>query len=288
MSTQPLPEPAAYYDRLSRWNRLARWIGYAGGSRSLTVHRALADPDTGRSSTTRLHDLIVEALPPLNGPRVLDAGCGLGGTLIDFAKRLGATGIGVTLSQAQAVIARQAIARAGLADRVRVVVHSYDDPPGGPFDLIVAIESLAHAPAPEASVATLASRLAPGGVFAVVDDMPTDASAAKEPQDLAVFRQGWGCPVLLTAAQYRSAFARCGLRLEADCDLTSAVSPRPLWRIAWLERLNRAAVRLLPSAGLRMVLDSHHGGLALERLYRQNRIEYRLLIARRDPVSSGA
>ena len=38
--------------------------------------------------------------------------------------------------------------------------------------------------------------------------------------------------------------------------------------------------RFAPSAGLRAVLDSYHGGLALERLYRQGLMSYRLIVAR--------
>jgi hypothetical protein len=73
---------ASYYNRRSRWTRLAQLFGYGGGRDALTVHRALADPAAARRVTsTRLHDLLFESLPPLTNPRVLDAGCGLGGTM---------------------------------------------------------------------------------------------------------------------------------------------------------------------------------------------------------------
>ena len=45
-------------------------------------------------------------------------------------------------------------------------------------------------------------------------------------------------------------------------------------------RLNRFVHRLAP-AGLKQVMDSHMGGLALERLTRAGLVRYRLLIARR-------
>jgi hypothetical protein len=47
-----------------------------------------------------------------------------------------------------------------------------------------------------------------------------------------------------------------------------------------LNALNRVA-RLIPSAALRQVLDSHQGGLALERLTRNGLVRYRLLVARK-------
>ena len=82
-----MSEPlASYYNRLSRWTRVAHLFGYGGGRDALTVHRALADPAAaGRVTATRLHDLLLESVPHLTNPRVLDAGCGLGGTMIDMA-----------------------------------------------------------------------------------------------------------------------------------------------------------------------------------------------------------
>ena len=48
----------------------------------------------------RKHDYVAEQLGITPGRRVLDLGCGWGG-LLDYIRRLGATGLGVTLSSAQ-------------------------------------------------------------------------------------------------------------------------------------------------------------------------------------------
>lgn len=275
---------ARYYDRLHRWNGVARAFGYGGGRGGLTVHRALADPEArGRATTSRLHDVLIEALPPLDSPRVLDAGCGLGGTMLELAERLHARCVGLTLSPGQAATASRAARDAGCEGAVRVLVQSYDTPPDGPFDLIVAIESLAHSPSPEVSVRALARVLAPGGLLIVVDDMPERSanSTADSSADLARFKAGWRCPVLWSRASYLAAFVDLGLALTVDRDLTEDVRPRSLWRIQALESVNRVMHRALPSAALREILTSHLGGLALERLTRQGMMHYRLLIARR-------
>ncbi len=270
-------DTAAYYDRLSLWTAVARWCGYGGGREAGTVHRALVDPRAaGRPTVTRLHDLLIESLPPLSHPRVLDAGCGMAATMLDLAPRLGGEYVGVTLSDAQAAIGRRAVTRAGLDGRVRVLVGNYDDPPAGPFDAIVAIESLAHSTDPPASVAVLARQLAPGGVIAIVDDMPL---VAHDP-DLETFKHGWRCPALCPHGRYLATFAALGLELVADRDLSPLVIPRSRARIAWLERLNRLAY-VVPAPAWRMMLDSYRGGLALERLYRRDLVHYRLLVARR-------
>lgn len=270
---------ATYYERLGRWNRAAHAIGYGGGSSTMTVHRALVDPRAGgRVTFTRLHDVVLEQVGVLPSPRVLDAGCGLGGTMLLLAESLGATCVGLTLSPSQAATANAEAARRQLGARVRADVRSYDDPPAGPFDLIVAIESLAHSLDPARSVAALAARLAPAGRLIVVDDMPEPAAALSP--DLDAFKRGWQCPVLWPAASYREAFGRAGLVVDTDLDLTPQCRPRSQGRLALLMACNRL-VRQWPAEGFRQLMDSHFGGLALERLIRDGHVRYRLLVARR-------
>jgi SAM-dependent methyltransferase len=269
-----------YYDRLTRFSAWARILGYGGGRENLTVHRALADPSrAGHPTTTRLHDLLFEQLAALKPGCVLDAGCGLGGTMIDLAKRMPSSFIGLTLSPKQAAIARRAIATADLADRVSVETSSYDTPPSGPFGAIYALESLAHSRRPEATLAALAASLEPGGTIVVIDDMPL-GEAAGDP-DLVAFKRGWQLPVLWSAEDYAVGFASLGLALVANHDLSASLRPRGRLWLDVLSGLNRWAFRLVPIAAARMIIDSYEGGLALERLYSRSRMSYRLLVAQK-------
>jgi cyclopropane fatty-acyl-phospholipid synthase-like methyltransferase len=269
-----------YYDRLTAWTRVAAWFGYSGGRDALTSHRALADPHRGLApSPTRLHDLLVESLPAMTAPRILDAGCGLGGTLIDLASRLGGSGVGLTLSRQQARVANRAVARAGLLGRVRIDVGTYDQPPPGPFDLVVAIESIAHSADPAVTLSALVAVLAPDGHLAIVDDLPLPGAAGGA--DLAAFQAGWKCPVLWDGGRYRETLGALGLLLERERDLTSGYTPRSPQRIRRLEALNRAVRGVVPSASWRALIDAYLGGLALERLYLNGAMRYTMLIARR-------
>jgi SAM-dependent methyltransferase len=270
----------SYYDGLNIWTSLARPFGYGGGVEELTVHRRLADPRCGgRPTTTRVHDVIAESLPALSQPRILDAGCGLGGTMLDFVRRYGGTAVGLTLSDTQRRRALQAARVRGLHARVDIRVQSYDAPPAGPFDLVVAVESLAHSASPEKSVAALAAVLRPGGALAIVDDMPLPA--ALETEDFHAFRRGWLAPVVWPRARFLEAFRETGLEVLVDRDVTQELRVRTLAQVQRLTLANRWLRPIVPSKRWRSVLDSHHGGLALERLYRRESMQYRLLVARR-------
>jgi SAM-dependent methyltransferase len=270
---------ALYYDRLTRWLEVARWFGRGGGIEHLTAHRAVFDERLGRPCPARLHDEIAAALALPAEPRGLDAGCGPGGTLLALQRRFGGSWLGLTLSPAQARRATAAARARGVGASCRFAVASYDAPPAGLFDAIVAVESLAHSADPAASVAALARRLAPGGTFVVVDDRPEPA--ARDDRDFAAFRAGWRVPAPLDRAGWTEALAAAGLALERERDLTAGLRPRGLDEIDRLDRLAWVARAAAPFPALRAVLDSHRGGLALERLYRRGLMRYVLLVARR-------
>ena len=97
--------------------------------------------------------------------RLLDVGCGWGGMLLHAARHHGVTGVGITLAEEQATLARTRIAEAGLDDRLEVRVQDYRDIDDGPFDAISSIGMVEHVG--DAQLDTYAARLCallrPGG-----------------------------------------------------------------------------------------------------------------------------
>lgn len=102
------------------------------------------------------------------GERLLDVGCGWGGLMVYAAQRYGVEAVGLTLSESQAALARERIARAGLSDRCRVEVRDYRDMPSGwRFDKAVSVgmrEHVGTARLPE-YFAGVHRVLRPGGLF---------------------------------------------------------------------------------------------------------------------------
>ncbi|MCX8135346.1 MAG: class I SAM-dependent methyltransferase [Roseococcus sp.] len=254
----------------------------AEGEEAHPVHRALTDPQGGPPSPFVIHRLMLEGvvLPP--APRVLDAGCGYGATMLDLAPRLGGDWTGLTLSEAQRARGAAAIARAGLAGRVRILVRSYDTPPEGPFDLILGIESLIHSADPAATVAGLARVLAPGGHLVIVDDMPEEGLGPEAAARFAAFQRLWRCPVAPGRAGWLAALAEAGLALVHERDLTPLLRARPRAETAArLAALNTPWQRLLRALGLGVRAEAEIGGIHLETLQTEGAMRYRLLVARK-------
>ncbi len=74
---------------------------------------------------------------------LLDVGCGWGSLLIHAARYYGVHGVGCTLSENQAQLARQRVDEAGLADRVEVLLRDYREI-DGLFDRWVSVGMAEH------------------------------------------------------------------------------------------------------------------------------------------------
>lgn len=72
------------------------------------------------------------------GDRVLDIGCGWGGTVLELARTYGARATGVTLSTEQLTVAKARAVAEGLADRAQFSLTDYRDVEG-PFERIVSV-----------------------------------------------------------------------------------------------------------------------------------------------------
>lgn len=126
-----------------------------------------AAPDESLDSAQeRKLDLVCRKLRLDEDVRLLDIGCGWGSLLLHAAERYGARGVGVTLSQTQAEVARDRIRAAGQEGRVEVRLQDYRDL-DETFDAVASIGMVEHVgPDHLAEYFTTVRRLLrPGGTF---------------------------------------------------------------------------------------------------------------------------
>jgi cyclopropane-fatty-acyl-phospholipid synthase len=86
----------------------------------------------------RKHDYVAESIGIAPGRRVLDLGCGWGG-LLAYIRGVGATGVGVTLSSAQAASCRRHRLDVHLQDARQVDRQTF-----GPFDAAASLGAFEH------------------------------------------------------------------------------------------------------------------------------------------------
>jgi cyclopropane-fatty-acyl-phospholipid synthase len=102
------------------------------------------DDDLDTAQARKL-DYLCRKLRLHSGERLLDIGCGWGGLIIHAAQHYDVEALGITLSENQAKLANERIARASLQDRCRVELRDYRDlNETGGFDKLVSVGMFEH------------------------------------------------------------------------------------------------------------------------------------------------
>jgi SAM-dependent methyltransferase len=278
-----------YYDWLSRYVQIANWLAYGDRFAGFTMHKTLSVPPETDGETRRrtagleyVNDRLLKAAQLPASSRVLDAGCGFGGTIFHWHERVGGEYDGLTLSRVQLHVARREARRRGIDGACRFRLQSYDAPINGSYDAVTAIESLIHAPDLDRTIPNLARSLRPGGVMLILDDMAKVEIDVESPAEARLLRLHWGCDPYHTQEDYRRALLRAHLSVIHEEDFTPQVQPRGAAVLDKLEAIYERLYRAIPLRSVRTVLSAYLGGLALERLYLKEKVSYRLLIARKE------
>lgn len=207
---------------------------------NLAVHFGYTD-ETTRSHTDALKNMnrvLADRVQIKPGERVLDAGCGVGGSSLWLAKERGADVVGITLAARQVEKARGYAARRRLTDRVHFEVADFTATPfpAASFDVVWAVESQCHAPCKAAFYQEAARVLRPGGRVVVADFI-----RAGRPLDLTGERllhewlTGWAVPDIDTPGEHTENLAAAGFAEARLDDVTVHTRPslRRLYRMAY-------------------------------------------------------
>lgn len=239
----------------------------------------LSPSDPPRQAQVQLVEHLADRARIRNQERVLDVGCGYGATGRWLSGRFGCHVTGITISQAQARLARRLNARAVPGGRVSVLRGDAAYLPFAreSFDVLWIIECIEHLSDKRRFVEDAARLLRPGGRLALCTWQRGEASHPTDPLVQAVC-DAFLCPCLATSAEYRSWCADVGLEILRVEDLTAQVSPT--WEVL-VRRLGRpwlAPLKLLVRGDVRRFVDGFQ--IILE-AYRSRAMSYGLLVARR-------
>ena len=137
---------------------------------SLTYSSAVFDrlDITLEAAQTAKYERLCRKLGLRSSHRLLEIGSGWGGFALHAARTRGCHVTTTTISREQYALARERVARAGLADRIEVLLEDYRDL-SGTYDRLVSIEmieAVGHRHLPR-FFETCADRLAPDGTMAI-------------------------------------------------------------------------------------------------------------------------
>jgi tocopherol O-methyltransferase len=225
-------------------------------------HGLFQDSESPAEAQVKMLSHCVEILGLHGGEEVLDVGCGHGGTLIYLAQEFGCSGIGVTISPAQARIANAHAARAHLGETLSFVIGDADrfSFPAGAFDVVWVMESSEHFLDKQVFFRNVASTLGPGGKLLLA----AWTGSMDNPRVGEVAR-AFLCPELWTRKQYELAIESAGVNVVYTEDLSANVIRT--WEVC-RERVAMAkpVLKLMPravqefAAGMELILEAYRTG----------------------------
>ncbi len=206
-----------------------------------------------RHSLLRMNEVVADHCGIGPGDRVVDAGCGFGGTAFWLVENRGCTVAGINIVAAQVTAAQAEGKRRNLDHALTFIPADFAETglDAASADAVIAIESMVHAADRAAVLAEVFRLLRPGALFCgteyiLRDDPPLTAT---ESADLGEWLEGWSMPSLVTASAYRTLLETAGFE-DIDCiDITDNVAPS-FDRLRWLLAIGLPVGRLLRRFGM--------------------------------------
>jgi len=177
---------------------------------------------------TNTNALVARAVNINVHDRVLDAGCGVGGTSIYLSESTGAEVHGVTLSPRQLGIANSLAAKSPAKDRLNFSIMDYCHTifGDGMFSKIVAIESVCHTTNKLDFLLEAARLLRPGGQIAVIDFFFARENLTREERNAhEKSMNGWAVSNLATSKEFVGFMERAGFINIQPTDLVEHIWP---------------------------------------------------------------
>ena len=240
------------------------WLDYRGlwlNPDNRAIHFGYWDDQT-RTHADSLINMNRQLAARLNlraGQRILDAGCGVGGSAMWLAQAYGVEVVGINIVADHVARAGRYAAERGLAEQVHFEQQDFHHTafPATSFDVVWAQESVVHSPDKCAFLAEAFRLLKPGGRLIMLEYFRA-GRPYPEPDEklLQSWETGWAMPDLSTGQEYLQWAHACGfVNLQLD-DIEAQVRPshHRLYRITMLVYWFESLMHML---GVRS--DAQHG-----------------------------
>ncbi|RYE25299.1 MAG: methyltransferase domain-containing protein [Sphingobacteriales bacterium] len=214
---------ARYYD-LSEVHYRLFW----NLAQSKALHYGLWDKDTKtfHEALMNTNRVLSQYANISKGDRVLDAGCGVGGSSLWMAKNIGCHVTGISLSANQIAQANESAAAEDLQDIANFEVQDFTATsyPNEYFDVIWGIESICHAPDKKLFLQEAHRLLKKGGRLIMADFIQKEGLQGKDAEMMRDWAHGWAIKEYSTEEDFTRYLKETGFEIKRNEVATPAIA----------------------------------------------------------------
>lgn len=207
-----------------------------------------------------LNNVLAQKASIKPGDRVLDAGCGVGGSSIWLAQKNNANVTGISITQSQITKAKKLALKNQVSDKTKFLNQDYRKTnfADKSFDVVWGIESVCHAKDKEDFIKE-ASRLLESGGRIVISDffLAKNQYSAEENKQMSLWLDGWALPNLAHYNDFTKLLRKHGFE---DVSYEDA-SPKVIKFSEWLHdrtKLFYPVCSLLQMVGIRGEIEQNN------------------------------
>jgi tocopherol O-methyltransferase len=211
-----------------------------------------------------------------NNTRILDVGCGLGGTAVYLSKTLGANVTGITISPTQVEIGNNLAKHCGSDVRL-LLMDAEALEMEERFDVVWSVEAISHLSDKPACFRSIAQVLASGGTLVIADWFRSStATPAQDREFLEPIERAMLVPKLEVPKVYSDYITQAGLDVTCFEDLSANVFKT--WDLA-IDLIGKPALWKFAAARGKDFVSFLEGFVAMRAGYKSKSLVYGTLIA---------
>jgi tocopherol O-methyltransferase len=259
-----------YYDVNTRYYRLL-WHG----RKSLGIHFGYFDKgiNNKEDAIINVNRTLANIAKIKAGDKVLDAGCGVGGSAIWLAKNIGASVIGITVSQKQIKKANKYAKEEGVEKKVNFLLKDFNETgfEDKSFNVVWAIESVCYSLDKLKTLKEFYRILKPGGKLIMSDEFVYSYDLKKEERELIDgLAHGYMLDTFATPDNFKEDLIKAGFRdvqfidRHKDMEINLKYSMKKINKLAPIAKI---LPKLIPY--FNEVAINYHGAVAGEKAFKK-------------------